>query len=455
MIKRDNTRISNEIKLLAFTAGLGAVAGAIIWIFAKLVGLCTALLWEKLPGAVNLTFLPVIVCAAGGLLIGLIHKKYGDYPEELTVVMGRIKREKHYAYDRMLPLLIAAFLPLVFAGSVGPEAGLTGIIAGLCYWVGDNVRFARERKQEYAQIGQAVTLGTIFHSPLFGVFAVEEDELIGAMRDHAASDVTAGFEQQKAASGAGLAQDAVIKGTRLDREHSMPRATKLALYALALSGAFLAFHLLSAAFGKASSGFPHFSEITVHWQDVLLLLIYIPVGILLCLLFALCEKYTGASAAKIPVIAREIAGGIVIGLIGIGVPMVLFSGEEQMGELARTFGSYTPLFLIGVCLLKLFLTAFSIKFGFKGGHFFPLIFACCCMGFALAMVFFPNTEMGHMVFAAGCVTSATLGAQIKKPVAVAMLTLLCFPVKMVLFLFLAAALGSWLAGKIKRHSHDC
>ena len=137
----------NDIKMLLFTAGLGVTAGAIVWVFARLVGLCTGLLWEELPDALGWSFLPVIVCAFGGLLIGLVHKKWGDYPEELPVVMGKIKRDRHYDYKPMGAMLIAAFLPLVFGGSVGPEAGLTGIIAGLCYWIGDNVRFARRKRK--------------------------------------------------------------------------------------------------------------------------------------------------------------------------------------------------------------------------------------------------------------------------------------------------------------------
>jgi H+/Cl- antiporter ClcA len=124
--------------------------------------------------------------------------------------------------------------------------------------------------------------------------------------------------------------------------------------------------------------------------------------------------------------------------------MVLFSGEEQMGELMLDFGRYTPWLLIGICLLKLVMTAFCLNFGMKGGHFFPLIFACVCMGFALAMLVFPNPAE-HVVFAAGVVTSATLGAQLKKPLAVSVLMLLCFPARLLFWIFLAAAAGGRLA----------
>ena len=413
------TRFLNEGKMLLFTAALGAAAGAVVWIFLKLVSVFTGLLWVALPGKVSVAFLPVMICAAGGLLIGLVHKFFGNYPEELPVVMGKIKKNKHYDYKNMLPILVAAFLPLIFGGSVGPEAGLTGVIAGLCYWVGDNVKFAGERKREYTEVGEAVTLGVIFHAPLFGIFAVEED------------NITADVSKIK-----------------------MSRATKFLLYGISAVSAMLIFYILGQIFGKASAGFPSFSDITLKWQDYLLMVLYIPVGTLLCLFFALCEGLTERAADKLPVIIKEVIGGIIIGLIGMAVPMVLFSGEEELARLGESFAGYAPLFLIGICLLKIFLTAFSIRFGFRGGHFFPLIFACSCMGFGLAMVFFRSSDIGHMVFAAGCVTAATLGAQIRKPFAVTMLALICFPVKMVLFLFLSAVIGRWITGILRTDRRD-
>ncbi|MBQ3381599.1 MAG: hypothetical protein IJG58_07545, partial [Oscillospiraceae bacterium] len=48
-------------------------------------------------------------------------------------------------------------------------------------------------------------------------------------------------------------------------------------------------------------------------------------------------------------------------------------------------------------------------------------------------------------FAAGVVTSATLGAQLKKPLAVSVLMLLCFPARLLFWIFLAAATGGRLA----------
>ena len=45
----------------------------------------------------------------------------------------------------------------------------------------------------------------------------------------------------------------------------------------------------------------------------MMMIIYIPVGILLCLLYAVCVKLTSAAAERIPVIAKEVICGIGLG----------------------------------------------------------------------------------------------------------------------------------------------
>ena len=150
-------------------------------------------------------------------------------------------------------------------------------------------------------------------------------------------------------------------------------------------------------------------------------------------------------------ISKETICGIIIGVTGVFFPIVLFSGEEEMADLMTTFGKYTPLFLIIVCLIKILMTSVCIKLGLKGGHFFPLIFACACMGYALAMYVFGDAS-AHVVFAAGIVTATTLGAQLKKPIAVALLLLLCFPVRFIFWLFLGAAIGSGVSSVFPKSS---
>ncbi len=401
----------NAVKLVLFTVLLGCFAGLVVWCFLKAVAVSTHLVWDVLPKSFGNPYVIVAACTAGGLVVGILHKLFGDYPEELSVVMGKIKKEKHYDYHPMAIMLICAFIPLVFGASVGPEAGLTGIIAALCYWMADNVTYAKQDTVLYSQIGEAVTLGQLFHSPLFGIFAVEESETEG-------------------------------------NPEALSKGNKLVFYGIATAASFLVAEALNAAFGAPMEGFPSFAELKMCKEDFLMLLIYIPVGLLLYLLFELSEKLTALAGRMIPVILKETLCGAVIGLMGIMVPIAMFSGEEQMGELMETFVSYSPVFLIGICLLKMIMTTFCINLGMKGGHFFPLIFACTCMGFAVASLVFSAGAPEHTAFAAAAICATVLGAQLKKPIAASLLLLLCFPVRALFCIFLCAVIGKSAAGKI-------
>ena len=413
----NKVKLKNTAAMVILTLCLGAVVGLVLWLFLRAVSLGTTLIWDTLPGAVGGRWITVPLCAVGGCIVGLLHKKFGDYPESLDIVMGKVKKEKHYDYRPMLVMLICALLPLVFGSSVGPEAGLTGIIAGLCYWIGDNVSFAKHNTALYSELGESVTLGHVFHMPLFGILEVEE---------------TSADNGQPPA---------------------MPKPAKLVLYGFSAVTSFLVISGLNHLFHTSLEGFPSFAEVELSVLDYVLVLLYIPVGLLMYLIYAGTEKLAHKGAEHIPHIVRETACGIVIGLVGLVAPIVLFSGEEQMTELMVTWGGFAPWLLIGIALLKLIMTAFCLCFGMKGGHFFPLIFACTCMGIGLAMLVFAEPS-SHIVFAAGVVTSATLGAQLKKPLAVSVLMLLCFPVRMLFWLFLSAAVGGRLAQLLKNRKKD-
>ena len=94
-------------------------------------------------------------------------------------------------------------------------------------------------------------------------------------------------------------------------------------------------------------------------------------------------------------------------------------------------------------LVWILLTNLCIQFGLKGGHFFPVIFAGVCMGYGVAMLTC-GPDGGHVVFGAAIVTASLLGGIMKEPLAVTMLLFLCFPVKMFIWIFIAAAVGSKL-----------
>ena len=162
-----------KIALISILATvLGAISSAVIWVVLKIMTLGMDLLWTILPAKLgaehNLVYM-MAVTITGGVIIGLWQKKFGLLPEELPQVMGRVKKEGSYPYDNLHILIVSALLPLIFGGVIGPEAGLTGVIVGLCCWVGDRLKCKGDELAALAQSSMGAALGVIFNAPFFGI----------------------------------------------------------------------------------------------------------------------------------------------------------------------------------------------------------------------------------------------------------------------------------------------
>ena len=238
-----NVSLKNQLELWLFCALIGAVAGALVWILLKIMAVGTEFLWKWFPGKTSVPYYTILICVAGAAIIGIFRKIFGDYPEDLETVMEKVRVEKRYEYKNMLVMMVAALLPLLIGSSVGPEAGLTGIIVGLCYWAGDNLKFAKQNTRNYSQIGAAVSMSVLFHAPLFGIFEVEENS-----------------EEDLAA---------------------LTKGSKLFIYGIALAAGTSIYAGLSALFGAGLSGFPSFDMVEIQRKDYLLMILYILCGLIL------------------------------------------------------------------------------------------------------------------------------------------------------------------------------
>jgi len=122
---------------VAVAVVLGAFAGAFVWAFFFLMNLGISFLWERVPSwleaaGMPAVFYPLAFCTAGGLAIGFFQKKAGPYPKDMNEVMGEVKSTGRCDYGHMGASFFGALLPLLFGGSIGPEAGLTGVIPTEC-----------------------------------------------------------------------------------------------------------------------------------------------------------------------------------------------------------------------------------------------------------------------------------------------------------------------------------
>ncbi|MEG0918391.1 MAG: chloride channel protein [Anaerovoracaceae bacterium] len=399
--------------LVLFGSFLGFFAGIIISFTLKIMSLGIHFVWHYIPkvsGVDGLAYY-LIVCALGGLIIGLYQKKFGVYPETMEEVMKVMKDKGYYPYDKLHIILVAALLPLIFGGSLGPEAGLTGVIVGLCCLIGHRLEYKGEELRELAMSGVAATLSLVFQAPFFGIANNIEEE--------------ANFSE--------IPQDERVF-TQKER-----KKIKSSIYVFAVIAGLIGFKFVGL-FIEGGTGIPRFdygADPTFEdWKwffpiclaGVLAGLVY-QIG---TVLFSKISKVFGNKN-----ILRCIVGGLGIGIIGFWVPFSMFSGEHELGEIISSWSTFSAVALIGIGVCKLLLTGFCLNFGWIGGNIFPIIFSGTSIGFAMVSLLGINP-----IFGVAVVTAAVTGYIMKKPIAVVGILILCFPIKLVIPMVLSAYISS-------------
>lgn len=400
----ERTRLVNRCMFLLSVVLTGAIAGSFVWLILFVMDAGIELVWDRLSSMFGVLF-PIAMCILGGLVIGLFAKRYGEYPEDLRTVMSKVKRDGRYGYDRMGRMTVGALLPLIFGGSVGPEAGLTGVIAGLCSWVGDRMRRFGSDFRELTEAGVTATMSALFTAPLYGFVA-------------------------------GMSDDS----SRGSVAPTMSRLERAVVYVCAIAGALAAFLLLSRFIGGGMP-LPHYDWESIGMEELLWAVPLIVVGALggwlFCLADAGLSRVSGAAEGR--VVLKPVVAGAILGLCGAVLPMTMFSGESQIGDLDGTWMTMGALLLIVTGLVKILVTAMCVNMGWRGGHFFPLIFAGVSLGYGMAAV--SGTDP---VFCLCVVTAALVGGVMRRPVLAVLLLLLCFPPIAVVPMLVAAFVGSRL-----------
>ena len=127
-------QMSNWSLFSCFAAVTGTVIAALVWLYLKVANVGVTIIWDMIPKYVDVKGYTILVCLAGGVVIGIFHRAYGPWPESMADSVKRVKNTGTYPFEKLPMIVAAAFLPLFFGGAVGPESGLVSILLGLCCW---------------------------------------------------------------------------------------------------------------------------------------------------------------------------------------------------------------------------------------------------------------------------------------------------------------------------------
>jgi H+/Cl- antiporter ClcA len=335
------------------------------------------LLWENDVVTANPWLFPVI-CLPFSLAAGLL-VKYRNAPTCLNESMlDSLSGDVSKIDWRTLPVNVVMAWVSLFSGAVlGPEGGIGGIASKIAAFYNEKVGVPAEHRPRLVFSTLASAYNGLLANPLFtGVLGSE------------------------------LMKDQEAKSRNLPANLIGGSIGYLVFFAIGSTGLQDLLHIV-----------PN-QPLTL--LDPLLVVVFGLLGLLLAVVSGALFQVAGAIFGRFEgrEVERALVAGLVFSAVGMIAPILLFSGETQIGEVAADPGRYGAPLLFAMALVKLILLAVAFKSGFLGGPTFPAIFAAVCVALGIGLLF-PGLRIDVVV---GGVMAGFLVVLFKAPFMVILLT---------------------------------
>ena len=297
----------------------------------------------------------VAVTAGAGVLVGVLRRVF-RVPAKLPGIFKELKEER-VEPSTVLGAVVVSLVSLVGGASLGPEAALGKMGGGLGTWLSERRKLGEELRGTNTLSGMAASYGGLLSSPI-------------------------------------VATSLVVEGAR-------PKAPRYAdvLIASLLSSS-LAFALY---FPIAGSTFVGIYAVPPYEYEDWQLLAAVPLGLaagalaLITVVAIGAMKKLTAPLAKRTILLATI-GGVMFGLVGVALPLTLFTGTDQLDTVIKDGTALGAGLLIAVVFGKILTFALCEATGFIGGPVLVSLFIGGTAGTA-AHVLIPGLPEG-LAFAA-------------------------------------------------------
>ena len=308
------------------------------------------------------------VAAAAGVVVGLL-RRVTRLPEQVPGLFEDLKTE-HVAPGLVTGVVAVSAVSLIGGASLGPEKALGTMGGGAGSWMAQRRGLGHEDSQVNTLAGFAGAYGGLFSSTVIVVMLILE----------------------------------------VARPGGQKLAKALAAEIVASSVSFGIYFAIAGAVFLDDYQVPHY---TFHdWQ----LLAGVPLGLFAAVVVTVLAGFTmGAGGLfgrlKIPAIAKSALGGVVFGIVGVALPLTMFSGSDQLNTVLSEAGTLGLGLLIATLIAKLLTFAVSQGSGFVGGPIFPSLFIGGTAGVIVHQVI-PGVPLG---LAFTCLLAAVPGALAPAP----------------------------------------
>ena len=345
------SRSGGDVVAIARSPGFWSVMGyaavfAVVLAFAALafLGLVKGgtKLWftlPKNPGWLDGSLWWVAVTTGAGVLVGVLRRVF-RLPDKLAGTVKELK-EQRVEPSTVLKGVAVSLVSLAGGASLGPEDALGRMGGGLGTWVSERRKLGDEIRATNTLTGMSAAYGGLLTSPLLATVLVLE------------------LARPKAARFSTTLIGALLSSS-----------VAFAIYFPIAGSTFLGIYTL-----------PSFKY--EDWQ----LLAAVPLGLVagaLGLITAVAIGLLGRVTAPLAqhTIVRSTLGGLVFGLVGVALPLTLFTGTDQLTTIIHDAATLGAGLLIAVVFAKIFVFALCEATGFIGGPFLVMLFTGGTAGIA-------------------------------------------------------------------------
>ena len=147
-----------------------------------------------------------------------------------------------------------------------------------------------------------------------------------------------------------------------------------------------------------------------------------PLGLFAAVVVTLLVMFTKLAAVlfgrlKLPSIVKSTLGGALFGLVGVVLPLTLFTGSDQLKTVLGDAGTLGIGLIAALLIGKMLTFGVSLGSGFVGGPIFPALFIGGTAG-VLVHAVFPGVPLG---LAFTCLLAAVPGSLVTAPFSMVLL----------------------------------